>query len=40
VEGVSGERALIEDCRSGHLIDVPLSMLLRLEPVRRQARPA
>jgi hypothetical protein len=22
VEGVSGERALVEDCRSGNLIDV------------------
>ena len=34
VEGVSGGRALIEDCRSGNLIDVPLSELLSLEPVR------
>jgi hypothetical protein len=38
VEGVSGERALIEDCRSGKLIDVPLSELLRLEPVRADGR--
>jgi hypothetical protein len=34
VEGVSGGRALMEDCRSGKLIDVPLSELLTLEPVR------
>jgi hypothetical protein len=34
VEGVSGERALVEDCRSGDLIDVSWSELLRLEPVR------
>jgi hypothetical protein len=33
VDGVSGERALIEDCRSGKLIDVPLSELLSLQPV-------
>jgi hypothetical protein len=34
VEGVSGERALIEDCRSGNLLTVPLSQLLTLKPVR------
>jgi hypothetical protein len=33
VEHVSGERALIEECRSGHVIDVPVSILRRLEPV-------
>jgi hypothetical protein len=34
VEGVNGERALVENCRSGDLIDVPVSELAGLEPVR------
>jgi hypothetical protein len=33
VEVVTGDRALIEDCRSGELIDVPLAELLRLDSV-------
>jgi hypothetical protein len=33
VEVVTGDRALIEDCRSGELTDVPLAELLRLDPV-------
>jgi hypothetical protein len=38
VEAVSGERALVEDCRSGDLIYLPLSELLSLEPVRANDR--
>jgi hypothetical protein len=34
VEEVCGEHALVEDCRSGDLIDVPLSEFVTLEPVR------
>jgi hypothetical protein len=34
VEGLTGDRALVEDCRNGDLIDLPLSELLSLEPVR------
>ena len=33
VEALNGECALIEDCRSGDLIDMPLSVLRDLEPV-------
>ena len=33
VEYASDERALLEDCRTGTLIDVPLSYLTRLRPV-------
>ena len=33
VEVVTGDRALVEDCRSGELIDVPMAELLRLDPV-------
>jgi hypothetical protein len=33
LESLTGERALVEDCRNGNLIDVPLAELLSLEPV-------
>jgi hypothetical protein len=33
VEQCTDERALVEDCRTGVLIDVPLSYLSRLTPV-------
>jgi hypothetical protein len=36
VEHVLDGRALIEDCRTGALIDVPVSYLQRLHPVRRE----
>lgn len=39
VEVVTGERALIEDCRSGELFDVALSELLSLEPVQQHHAP-
>jgi hypothetical protein len=39
VEGLTGERALIEDCRSGDLINVSFSELLALEPVRAAGAP-
>lgn len=35
VEHVVGERALVEDCRTGGLIDVSASELLRLDRVNR-----
>lgn len=34
VEQVHGARVLVEDCRTGDLIDMPLTELGRLEPVR------
>jgi hypothetical protein len=34
VEDLTGGRALIEDCLSGDLLNVPLSELLTLTPVR------
>ena len=36
IEHVRDGRAVIEDCRTGVLIDVPVSYLRRLQPVRRQ----
>jgi hypothetical protein len=33
VEQIGPERALLEDCRTGTLLDVPLSHLRDLEPV-------
>lgn len=33
VEQVKGHQALVEDCRTGNLIDVPLEELAALEPV-------
>jgi hypothetical protein len=33
VEHTYADRAVLEDCRSGALIDVPLSYLTRLRPV-------
>jgi len=33
VEALNGEYALIEDCRSGNLIDMPLRELRRFKPV-------
>jgi hypothetical protein len=33
VEALNGEYALIEDCRSGDLLDMPLRDLRHLEPV-------
>jgi hypothetical protein len=35
VESCGGERALIEDCRTGVLIDIEIRRLLELDPVRR-----
>jgi hypothetical protein len=37
VEALNGEYALIEDCRSGDLIDMPLRDLHDLRPVRTTA---
>jgi hypothetical protein len=34
VEQVTSGRALVEDCRTGVLIDVPLPFLERLRPIR------
>jgi hypothetical protein len=36
IEHVRDGRAVIEDCRTGALIDVPVSYLRRLHPVSRQ----
>jgi hypothetical protein len=38
VEAFDGEYALMEDCRSGDLIDMPLRELRNLEPVARRGR--
>jgi hypothetical protein len=35
IEQLGGERALLEDCRSGDLVDVPLHELLLLRRVKR-----
>ena len=35
VEHTRGERVVIEDCRTGTLIDVPIAFLARLRPVAR-----
>ena len=34
VEHVAGDHALVEDCRSGELVDIPLDELLRLTRLR------
>ena len=38
IEQLGGQRALLEDCRSGDLIDVPLAELLTLRRVQRDER--
>jgi len=40
VEHVVSDRALVEDCRTGVLIDVPVEYLERLRPVQRDRRAA
>ena len=40
VEEVIGERALIEDCRSGALIEIGVPALRRLNVVKRSPRPS
>jgi hypothetical protein len=38
VEQVVGEHGLVEDCRTGRLIDMPMSILAALRTIKRARR--